>query len=389
MLQGTLFGDRTKGRFQAIHPEFTGRDLVMLLAEINPVLFPALLLLSLLTGGPAGAEAKPGDSASTATRVFRPLSGDRWIGNAICYGPHRDGQWPGGPAPTSAQIIEDLRLMVPHWGLVRLYGSSELGGKVLEAIRTTDLDMKVMLGVWIAPEEKRDEQGAVLERFPEAAAANQREADAAIALTAEYPELVLTVCVGNETQVSWSPHPGPLDILIEHIRRVRAAVAVPVTAADDYQYWLEPESRALAREVDFITLHAHPLWNGRQLDEALPWLREQIAAVRSVHPEHLLVIGETGWATSIADEGDQARLMKGTPGESEQATFYEAARAWASAERVTTFIFEAFDENWKGGDNPNEVEKHWGLFRADRTPKAGAYSAKSLAPGKARTRRMR
>ena len=37
---------------------------------------------------------------------------------------------------------------------------------------------------------------------------------------------------------------------------------------------------------------------------------------------------------------------------------------------LLTGTFEAFDENWKGGDHPAEVEKHWGLFRADRTPKA-------------------
>jgi len=39
-------------------------------------------------------------------------------------------------------------------------------------------------------------------------------------------------------------------------------------------------------------------------------------------------------------------------------------------DRIPTFYFEAFDENWKGGDHPDEVEKHWGVFRADRTPKA-------------------
>jgi exo-beta-1,3-glucanase (GH17 family) len=39
-------------------------------------------------------------------------------------------------------------------------------------------------------------------------------------------------------------------------------------------------------------------------------------------------------------------------------------------DRQITFFFEAFDEKWKGGTNPAEVEKHWGLFRADRSPKA-------------------
>ena len=72
----------------------------------------------------------------------------------------------------------------------------------------------------------------------------------------------------------------------------------------------------------------------------------------------------------VHDEGEQARLIKGAAGEAEQAQFYEALRHWAADRRQATFWFEAFDENWKGGPHPDEVEKHWGLFRADRTPKA-------------------
>ena len=34
--------------------------------------------------------------------------------------------------------------------------------------------------------------------------------------------------------------------------------------------------------------------------EALPWLQEQVAAVRAIHPERKLVIGETGWALAKA-----------------------------------------------------------------------------------------
>jgi len=33
------------------------------------------------------------------------------------------------------------------------------------------------------------------------------------------------------------------------------------------------------------------------------------------------------------------------------------------------FFFEAFDEPWKGGENSNEPEKNWGLFKIDRKPK--------------------
>jgi len=342
----------------------------MLATEIVPVLIAILLAVSPCVAGAEGAGVRAGNEAIDAVRVLSAGPGERGPGPAICYGPHRDGQWPGGPAPTVEQVREDLLAIFPHWRLIRLYGSSEFGRPVLEAIRSADLDLKVILGAWIAPEEVRDEQGALLKGDPGAAAANQLEADSAIALAAAYPDLVLAVCVGNETQVSWSPHPVPLEILMDHIRRVRAAVAVPVTTADDYQYWRDPQSRTLAREIDFITVHAHPLWNGRQLDEALPWLREQQAAVQAVHPDRHLVIGETGWATCKSAEGEQARLMKGATGEAEQAVFYSAVREWAAAERVTTFFFEAFDENWKGGSDPNDAEKHWGFFRADRTPKA-------------------
>jgi exo-beta-1,3-glucanase (GH17 family) len=34
-----------------------------------------------------------------------------------------------------------------------------------------------------------------------------------------------------------------------------------------------------------------------------------------------------------------------------------------------TFVFEAFDEPWKGSDEPLDPEKHWGLFTVDRKPK--------------------
>ena len=316
---------------------------------------PVLLILALSAGcsGEPNRDPVPREDPF-AVRPFLPISGGRWIGNAICYGPHRDGQRPGGPAPSAAEIREDLHLMAPHWNLLRIYGSSGFAETLLTVIRQDELDMKVMLGVWIAP-------GAPV--------ANDREADAAIDLAAAYPGIVRAVSVGNETQISWSAHRSPPDILIDHVRRVRAGVAVPVTVADDFNYWNKPESRALASEIDFITMHAHPMWNGFQLEDALTWLSDQMAAVQAMHPEHAVVLGETGWATSVHNEGEQAELIRGQAGEIGQKRFHDAVEAWAEAEQLTVFYFEAFDENWKGGSHPSEVEKHWGLFRADRSPK--------------------
>lgn len=283
-------------------------------------------------------------------RPFQPAST-----NAVSYGPHRDGQRPGGPGPSAAELREDLQLMVPHWNLLRIYGSGATAETLLEIIQAEGMDMKVMLGVWIAPDS------------PEA---NSLEVEAGIRLANTYPEIVTAVCVGNETQVSWSAHVSPLDDLIGYVRQVRAAVTVPVTVADDYNFWNKPESQTLSPEIDFITLHAHPLWNGIQLDGALAWLDQQVAAIKAYHPDRLVVLGETGWATAVHDEGEQARLIKGAAGEAEQKQFYKEVRDWSVQQNLTVFFFEAFDEDWKGGPHPNEVEKHWGLFRADRTPKA-------------------
>ncbi len=306
---------------------------------------------------------------STAVREFRPYIGDRWVGDAVSYGPHRDGQYPGGPSPSRKELREDLDIMLRHWHLLRTYGAGETTETMLEIIRAEHLDMRVMLGVWIAAEERRGENGEVIESFPEAREANRREVEAGIRLANEYSDIVVAVCVGNETQVEWSAHRSPLDVLIGYVRTVRAATRVPVTVADDFSFWNKPQSHTLAREVDFIVMHAHPMWNGILAADAFDWTRDTYRAIAAEHPDRLVALGETGWATMVHNEGEQARLIKGRPGEAEQAAFFDAITSWAQREHVTVFFFEAFDENWKGGEHTDEVEKHWGLYNADRTPK--------------------
>jgi exo-beta-1,3-glucanase (GH17 family) len=42
---------------------------------------------------------------------------------------------------------------------------------------------------------------------------------------------------------------------------------------------------------------------------------------------------------------------------------------WTTGAGILTFVFEAFDEPWKGSPDPLDPEKHWGLFNVDRSPK--------------------
>ena len=194
--------------------------------------------------------------------------------------------------------------------------------------------------------------------------------ETAVRLAAAYPEVVIALVIGNETQVEWSAHKVPEAELVGWIREARRGVTVPVATADDFGYWLEPRSDAVAREVDFLVVHVYAMWNGKTLDEALDFTRDRFSAVGARHPGIPLVLGEAGWATRRHDEGEQARLIRGEASEAAQRVFLERFSGWVARERIVSTWFEAFDENWKGGPHPDEVEKHWGLYRADRTPKA-------------------
>jgi exo-beta-1,3-glucanase (GH17 family) len=339
----------------------------------------AFIVGALLAGAACGESTprtgapSPPPTARQEPFMRRPLvlqRGEEWLGEGIAYGPHRDGQRPGGASPSQSQIAEDLRILARHWRWIRVYGAADVGESILRTIHDERLDLHVMLGAWVALEESLPDSAGTVRRFPTVQSQNRREIDAAVRLANAYPAVVSAVCVGNETQVFWSDHRSPPDVLIGYLREARARTRVPVSTADDFNFWNKPESEAVARECDFIVLHAHPLWNGLQLEAALDWTRTVLADVQARHPGEPIVLGETGWATHRGDQGDQGKLMKGRVGEPEQSAFYRAFREWVRRERVASFFFEAFDENWKGNANPDEVEKHWGLYHADRTPKA-------------------
>ncbi len=303
-------------------------------------------------------------AAPVAQRPLDPYRDGEWMGQGISYGPHRDGQRPGGPSPTRAQMREDLELLRGRWSLLRVYSADPVAEDLLALVREERLPFKVLLGAWVAPDAPEE---------------NRKQVQTAVRLARAYPDVVLALCIGNETQVSWSDHKVPVDVLVGLLREARSGSTLPVSTADDFGFWLEPRSDAVAREVDFIVLHVYAMWNGQPLDRALDFTRGKYDDVVRRHPGLPVVLGEAGWATAKHTEGEQATLIKGRPGEAEQGVFLEQFTAWVVRDRIVSTWFEAFDENWKGGPHPDEVEKHWGLFRADRTPKQAVRPAAAPA----------
>ena len=314
-------------------------------------------------------------SAEPAVIPIQQKKGDRLGGTvkAICYSGFRSGQHPdrgeGAVNPSDEEVLEDLQILGRdgNFSLIRLYDSQVNSEAVLRLIKANQLDMKVLLGAWLSAEVSNPNCWWHPEPYPdEELAANKLENAAEIArairLAKEYPDIVAAVAVGNEALVSWNDHMVPVDSVIAYVQQVKKAIAQPVTVADNFDWWAR-DGAALAKEVDFLSIHIYPLWEGKDVDEAIAFGTSNVQAVRDAYPNSTLVITEAGWATVASEFGERAS-------EEKQQRYYRELFDWANKMNITTFFFEAFDESWKGDpNNPQGAEKHWGIFNEDRTAK--------------------
>lgn len=290
-------------------------------------------------------------------------------GNAICYSGYRENQSPRTRVyPTHEQVTEDLRILAGNWDYLRLYDASTHADIVLEVVERESMHFKVMLGVDLAAESSNPGCPWGADFSDDTLEANRRSNDdqvgRAIALANRYPDIVFSVAVGNEAAVIWTDHLVPVGRLIDHARRVRQSVGQPVTSCDNYVPWgdtLQP----LAAELDFISIHTYPVWEYRGASEALDHTKQNYRSVAERYPDKPVVITEAGWTTASNGRG----IDPANASEALQAEYYDKLMAWTTTEGILTFVFEAFDEPWKGSPDPLEPEKHWGLFRLDRTPK--------------------
>ena len=299
-------------------------------------------------------------------REFKPYLNDKWIGNAVSYGPYREGQAPGQKGPSEEQITEDLDIISSRWNMIRLYNSDENSRKILEIIKNKNYPIKVMLGIWLENENLG----------PTKAEENIKNIEDGIKLANDFKDQIIAVSVGNEAQVFWSYHKMNIDKQIKFIRKVRQNITQPITTADDYKFWLADSSKTMADEIDFITTHAHPAWNGLSVSKSVVWLDSVYKDLKNVHPNKTIIIGETGWPTNFnkdkVGDGQQGTLITGKIDVEAQKDFFMIYDKWVNDTKTVSFLFEAFDEPWKGGGEatgPNEVEKHWGIFYENRKAK--------------------
>ncbi len=295
--------------------------------------------------------------------------GESW---AICYSGFRSGQHPdrgeGAKNPSDAEMLEDLKILSKDgFKLIRLYDCRENSAAVLKLIKTHKLPIRVLLGAWLSAEVNNPKcpwkpKPFTPEELSSQKLGNEKEVERLITLANQYPKVVAAVAVGNEALVEWNDHMVPVRSVMNYVRKVKNKIKQPVTVADNYDWWAR-FGKALAKEVDFVSVHIYPVWEGKTIDEGMSFGVSNMEAVREALPDARLVITEAGWATVASEFGKRAS-------EKAQARYYREMNTWAANHNITTFFFEAFDEDWKGDpSDPLGAEKHWGIYGIDRKPK--------------------
>ena len=290
------------------------------------------------------------------------------LGLAVCYSGYREGQKPGDSYPSYEQVKEDLLIVQKQWKYIRLYSCDQHSNTVLEVIQNEKLNLRVMLGAFIEAEVNNPNcpWGGSYNNLQLAKNIenNLFQMNKLIELANEYPNIIFSLSVGNEACVDWTDHLVPVESVIKYVEMVKSSTSQPVTFCENYVPWLD-KLEPLVDILDFISIHTYPVWEYKTIDEGMQYTIQNYNAVANKYPNKLVVITEAGWATRSNGLGIPTENVNPET----QKIYYRALNNWSKSDSILTFVFEAFDEPWKGSEDPNEPEKHWGLFTVDRKPK--------------------
>ncbi|MBD9514039.1 glycosyltransferase [Pseudomonas sp. PDM22] len=271
----------------------------------------------------------------------RPVSVPDWPESisGFSFSPFRLNQNPQkNQFPSDDEIRSDLELVSKSTDNIRTYS---VKGSLADIPRLAEeLGMRVSLGIWIGPDEAENE--AEIERGIEIAN-NSRS--------------VVRVIVGNEALFR---REVTVEQLTAYLDRVRKAVKVPVTTAEQWHiYEKYPE---MAKHVDLIAAHVLPYWEYTAMNDAIPFVLERAKELRAKFPRKPLLLAEVGWPSN-------GRMRGGADAtQADQAIYLRTLTNALNKRGYNYFVVEAFDQPWKVGDE-GSVGAYWGVYNAQRQPK--------------------
>ena len=253
-----------------------------------------------------------------------------------------------GKYAENESILTDFEILAHYTSRVRTYSSSDQPSIPALAEKA---GLHLTAGVWVSKDEKR----------------NQKEFDA-IEEAVRETSSIERVIVGNEQVLHAGQTPAEL---IRNIREVKRRVRKPVSTAEPWHVWIRyPE---LAANVDFITVHLLPYWEGLPVQQALDYTFGRLRQVQERFPDKQVIIGEVGWPS----QGDRRDSSRASP--ASQAEFIRGFLVRAGAMNLDYFLMEGIDQPWKI-ELEGRAGPYWGYLDAYRTPKYSLTGPIELDP---------
>jgi glucan 1,3-beta-glucosidase len=234
--------------------------------------------------------------ATPITLARAPIDPDAKL-LCVSYAPFRDDQTPLSLTThvSAEQIAQDLAQLAKISDCVRTYSIENGLDQVPELAAKAGL--KVIQGIWLGSNRLK----------------NLAQISTAVRLTKEYPATITSLVVGNEVLLRGEMTQSDLAATI---RSVKAQVAVPVTYADVWEFWLR--NREVYEVVDFVTIHILPYWEDFPI--RAKYAAAHVDAIRRrmavAYPGKEILIGETGWPSkgrmreaALPSRTNQARVV--------------------------------------------------------------------------------
>lgn len=259
------------------------------------------------------------------------------VGGAIAslsFSPFRPGENPeDGDKVSLDRLDHSLEVLSHVTHNIRLYASR--GGLELVPQEARKFNLNVAVAAWLSGDKEEDR--AEIERAIKLANTNWN---------------VRAIYVGNEALLREEVTP---DELVAYIREVKSRVSVPVTTGEVWHVWAKYPQ--LVREVDFISSHFLPYWEGVPANQAVKVAFDRYDQLRKMFPGKKVTIGEFGWPSQGYN------FKAADTGPAVQAEVIRAFLREARQRNADYNIIEAFDQPWKV--NEGSVGAYWGMFDAN------------------------
>ncbi len=268
-----------------------------------------------------------------------PLQMQSWSKTmmGVTYNPLRKDQDPQKHHSASdAEIEEDMTLLADKVFSIRTYTVTD-GVERVPALAAKH-DLNVTVGAFIGKDMEK----------------NRQEIENLVTISRSENRKIVRTLVGNETLLR---DDVPIEQLIEYIREVKKRTWRPVSTSETWDQWIaHPE---LVNEVDFISAHILPYWEFIPVDEAVNFVFDRYYALQKAYPGKQIVISEVGWPSDGQPRGGATASI------ANQAKFLRQFLNRATAEKITYYVVEAFDQPWKMSLE-GSAGAYWGIFNADR-----------------------